>query len=62
MPLQSEWKYINVRRLVYHIEESLFRALKWAVFEPNAEPLWASIRMQVGSFWDGSDRRYTKPR
>ncbi|MCP3960930.1 MAG: hypothetical protein GY719_24045 [bacterium] len=51
--LQSEWKYINVRRLVYHIEESLFRALKWAVFEPNAAPLWSAISMQVGSFLAG---------
>ena len=46
----SEWKYIPVRRTALFIEESLFRALKWVVFEPNDEPLWAQIRLNVGSF------------
>lgn len=48
--LASEWKYIPVRRLTLFIEESLYRATKWVVFEPNDEPLWASIRMNVGAF------------
>lgn len=46
----SEWKYIPVRRTALFIEESLFRALKWVVFEPNDEPLWAQIRLNVGAF------------
>jgi len=46
----SEWKYIAVRRLALMIEESLFRGTKWVVFEPNDEPLWAKIRMNIGSF------------
>ncbi|HWC95651.1 MAG TPA: phage tail sheath C-terminal domain-containing protein [Candidatus Sulfopaludibacter sp.] len=46
----SDWKYIPVRRLALYLEESLFRALKWVVFEPNDEPLWSQIRMDVGSF------------
>jgi hypothetical protein len=46
----SDWKYVPVRRLALYLEESLFRALKWVVFEPNDEPLWAQIRMDVGSF------------
>ena len=28
----------------------LFRGTKWAVFEPNAEPLWAQLRTNVGAF------------
>jgi uncharacterized protein len=48
--LGSEWKYIPVRRTALFIEESLFRALKWVVFEPNDEPLWAEIRLNVGAF------------
>ena len=32
------------------IEESLFRGLQWAVFEPNDEPLWSQIRLNVGAF------------
>ena len=32
------------------LEESLYRGLQWAVFEPNDEPLWSAIRLNVGSF------------
>jgi uncharacterized protein len=46
----SEWKYIPVRRTTLFIEETLYRALKWVVFEPNDEPLWAQIRLNVGAF------------
>jgi len=46
----SQWKYVPVRRLANFIEESLFRGTQWVVFEPNDEPLWASIRLNVGSF------------
>ena len=48
--LADEYKYIPVRRTALFIEESLFRGLKWAVFEPNDEPLWAQIRLNVGAF------------
>ncbi len=48
--MASEYKYIPVRRLALFIEESLYRALKWVVFEPNDEPLWAQIRLNVGAF------------
>lgn len=48
--MASEWKYIPVRRTALFIEESLYRGLKWVVFEPNDEPLWAQIRLNVGAF------------
>jgi phage tail sheath protein FI len=48
--LASEWKYVPVRRTALYIEESLFRGTKWVVFEPNDEPLWAQIRLNVGAF------------
>jgi phage tail sheath protein FI len=48
--LASEWKYIPVRRLALFIEETLYRSLQWVVFEPNDEPLWAQIRLNVGAF------------
>jgi phage tail sheath protein FI len=48
--MASEWKYIPVRRTALYIEESLFQGLKWVVFEPNDEPLWAQIRLNVGAF------------
>jgi hypothetical protein len=46
----SEWKYIPIRRLALFMEESLYRGLKWVVFEPNDEPLWSQIRLNVGAF------------
>jgi phage tail sheath protein FI len=48
--LASEWKYIPVRRLALFLEESLYRGTQWVVFEPNDEPLWAQIRLNLGAF------------
>jgi phage tail sheath protein FI len=48
--LADEYKYIPVRRTAMYIEESLYRGLQWVVFEPNDEPLWAQIRLNVGAF------------
>ena len=48
--LGDEYKYIPVRRLALFLEESLYRGTKWVVFEPNDEPLWAQIRLNVGAF------------
>ena len=48
--LTDEWKYVPVRRLALFLEESLFRGTQWVVFEPNDEPLWAQIRLNVGAF------------
>ncbi len=53
----SQWKYVPVRRLALYIEESLYRGTKWVVFEPNDEPLWAAIRLNVGAFMDGLFRK-----
>lgn len=55
--ISSPWKYISVRRLALYIEESLRQGLQWAVFEPNDEPLWAQIRMNVGAFLQGLFRQ-----
>lgn len=51
--LASEWKYVPVRRLALFIEETLFRGTQWVVFEPNDEPLWSQIRLNVGGFMHG---------
>jgi len=55
--LASEWKYIPVRRTALFIEESLFRGTQWVVFEPNDEPLWAQIRLNVGAFMNNLFRQ-----
>jgi phage tail sheath protein FI len=48
--LASEWKYIPVCRTALFLEESLYRGTQWVVFEPNDEPLWAQIRLNIGGF------------
>ncbi len=48
--LSSPWKYVPIRRLARYIEQSLFQGTQWVVFEPNAEPLWSQIRLDVGAF------------
>jgi len=48
--LANEWKYIPVRRVALMMEETLFRATKWVLFEPNDELLWAKIRLNIGAY------------
>lgn len=50
MTSDPEWKYVNVRRLAIFIEQSIERGIRWAVFEPNAEPTWSAIRASIGNF------------
>jgi hypothetical protein len=45
-----EWKYIPVRRMAIFLRVSIYRGIQWAVFEPNDEPLWAQLRLNIGSF------------
>ena len=55
--LADEYKYLPVRRTALFIEESLFRGTKWAVFEPNDEPLWSQIRLNIGAFMNNLFRQ-----
>jgi hypothetical protein len=48
--LANQWKYLPVRRTALYIEETLYRNSKWAVFEPNDEPLWSQLRLSIGAF------------
>lgn len=49
----AEWKYVPVRRTFLMVGRSLEAGLQWAVFEPNAEPLWARLRAEVEGFCSG---------
>ena len=51
--LDPDWKYVNVRRLVIFLEESIKEATQWVVFEPNDETLWGQLRMNIGAFMQG---------
>ncbi len=55
--LADQWKYVPVRRTALFIEESLYRGTQWAVFEPNDEPLWAQLRLNIGTFMNGLFRQ-----
>jgi phage tail sheath protein FI len=55
--IASQWKYVPIRRLALMVEESLFRGTKWVVFEPNDEPLWSKIRVNVDAFMLGLFRQ-----
>ena len=51
------YKYIPVRRLALFLEETLYRGTQWVVFEPNDEPLWAQIRLNIGALMQGLFRQ-----
>jgi uncharacterized protein len=65
MSSDPEWKYVNVRRLFIFLEHSIDKSTQWAVFEPNNERLWASIRQTVEDFllvvWRTGALMGTKP-
>jgi phage tail sheath protein FI len=53
----DDYKYVPVRRLALFLEESLYRGLQFAVFEPNDEPLWGQIRLAAGAFMNNLFRK-----
>lgn len=44
------WRYIPVRRMAIFLRASIYNGIQWAVFEPNDEPLWASLRLNIRAF------------
>ncbi len=53
----TEWQYVNVRRFSLFLERSIEVGLRWVVFEPNDEPLWAQVRAAVRVFLNGVFRQ-----
>ena len=47
---ESEWRYINARRLFMFVERSVFNSTHWIVFENNGPALWARIKAQLQGF------------
>lgn len=45
-----EWKYVPVRRTAIMLRVSIYYGIQWAVFEPNDEPLWSELRLNIGAF------------
>lgn len=46
----ASWRYVPVRRMAIFLRASLYYGIQWAVFEPNDEPLWSSLRLNIRSF------------
>ncbi|MFH1963488.1 MAG: phage tail sheath C-terminal domain-containing protein [bacterium] len=46
----SEWLYVNVRRLLLYIEESVDEGTQWVVFEPNDPALWGKVKRNLTAF------------
>jgi phage tail sheath protein FI len=46
-------KYLNVRRLINFLRESIDEGTQFAVFEPNSPPLWQRIIRSVDGFLTG---------
>jgi phage tail sheath protein FI len=44
------WRYIPVRRMAIFLRVSIYNGIQFAVFEPNDEPLWAALRLNIRSF------------
>jgi phage tail sheath protein FI len=47
---QQQWRYVAVRRTALFIEQTLYANLTWAVFQPNAQPLWTALTAEVSAF------------
>ncbi|MEM7338674.1 MAG: phage tail sheath subtilisin-like domain-containing protein [Actinomycetota bacterium] len=46
----SEWRYVNVRRLFNYMESSILNGTQWVVFEPNDLDLWQRITRTIRGF------------
>lgn len=46
----TEWQYVNVRRLFIFVEQSVKQGLQWVVFEPNGPRLWNAVTRDIGAF------------
>jgi phage tail sheath protein FI len=49
-PYVTDWLYVNVRRLLLFIEESIQDGIRWAVFEPNNQGLWKALERVIRAF------------
>lgn len=52
-----DWRYVNVRRTMIMLEESIKLAAKAYVFEPNVANTWVSISSMISSFLNGIWKR-----
>ena len=46
----QDWRYVNVRRTMMFLEESVKNAAKAYVFEPNVAATWMNVRSMIDNF------------
>jgi hypothetical protein len=49
----TDWTYINVRRLFNMIETTILNGTQWVVFEPNDMKLWQGVKRTLNAFLRG---------
>ena len=49
----TDWTYINVRRLFNMIEATILEGTQWAVFEPNDVALWEGVKRTLNAYLRG---------
>ena len=49
----SDWRYINVRRLFNMVETTIMQGTQYAVFEPNDVKLWEGVKRTLNAFLRG---------
>jgi uncharacterized protein len=49
----TDWRYINVRRLFNMVESTIMNGTQYAVFEPNDKTLWEGLKRTVSAFLRG---------
>jgi phage tail sheath protein FI len=52
-----DWRYINVRRTMIMLEESVKNAAKAYVFEPNVAATWINMKSMISNFLNGIWKR-----
>lgn len=50
LSLDSEWRYINARRLFIYCERSIWGSMHFATFENNGPRLWLILRTTIGAW------------
>lgn len=53
---KREFNYVNVRRTLNFLRESIDEGTRWAVFEPNTPELWQRLTRNVSAFLTNSWR------
>lgn len=61
----NEWRYVNVRRFIIMVEQSVSEAIRPFSFEPNNQVTWTRVKTMIENFyyllWKAGALQGTKP-